>query len=60
VDDVVWLGGPSGSEHGVSSFGLVLRGGRHAEWAPVPEVDWTLLAETSEPNRHIGGASAGW
>jgi hypothetical protein len=58
--DAVWLGGPSGGEHGVSAFGLVLRGGRQAQWAGAPAPDWTRLAETSEPNRHIGGASAGW
>ena len=57
--DVVWFGGPSGSEHGVSSAGLVLTGER-ARWAPGAEVDWPKLAETSEPGRHVGGASAGW
>ncbi|RSN09518.1 hypothetical protein DMB42_19725 [Nonomuraea sp. WAC 01424] len=57
----VWLGGPSGSEHGVSTSGLVLTGGA-APWATVPERDWVAEAEaeTAEPDRHLGGASAGW
>ncbi|GAA2401887.1 hypothetical protein [Nonomuraea africana] len=57
--DVVWLGGPSHSEHGVSTAGLVLAG-RRAHWAPTPEVDWPAEAETAEPGRNLGGASAGW
>ncbi len=56
---VVWFGGPSRGEHGVSSSGLVLIERRPA-WVTVPEVDWPALAETSEPGRFTGGASAGW
>lgn len=55
----VWLGGPSGSEHGVSTSGLVLAD-RVAHWAPAPETDWVAMAETAEPGRRVGGASAGW
>ncbi|HEX4812639.1 MAG TPA: hypothetical protein VFV66_07780 [Nonomuraea sp.] len=55
----VWLGGPSGSERGVSTSGLVLAE-RVAHWTSVPEVDWVAMAETAEPGRHTGGASAGW
>ncbi|MET9342004.1 hypothetical protein [Nonomuraea sp. NPDC003804] len=56
---VVWLGGPGHSEHGVSTSGLVLAD-RRAHWAPAPEVDWVGEAETVEPARGVGGASAGW
>ncbi|NUP02947.1 MAG: hypothetical protein HOW59_34000, partial [Nonomuraea sp.] len=35
----VWLGGPSGGEHGVSTSDLVLTG-RVAHWTKVPEHDW--------------------
>lgn len=55
----VWLGGPSRSEHGVSTAGLVLAD-RRAPWATVPEVDWIAAAETAEPGARVGGASAGW
>jgi hypothetical protein len=55
----VWLGGPSRSEHGVSTSGLVLAD-RVAPWAPVPESDWVTAAETAEPGNRVGGASAGW
>ncbi|MER6950018.1 hypothetical protein ABT294_38980 [Nonomuraea sp. NPDC000554] len=55
----VWLGGPSRSEHGVSTSSLVLAD-RVAHWAQVPEADWVAAAQTSEPGRHVGGASAGW
>lgn len=55
----VWLGGPSGSEHGVSTSGLVLAD-QVARWAPVPESDWVAMAATAEPGRRVGGASAGW
>ncbi|WP_327090495.1 hypothetical protein OIE66_07675 [Nonomuraea sp. NBC_01738] len=55
----VWLGGPSGSEQGVSTSGLVLAD-RPPRWATAPEVDWVQAAETAEPGRHIGGATAGW
>jgi hypothetical protein len=55
----VWLGGPSGSEHGVSTSGLVLAD-RVAPWTSVPEEDWVAAAETAEPGRNVGGASAGW
>ncbi|NUR89321.1 MAG: hypothetical protein HOY71_35000 [Nonomuraea sp.] len=57
--DPVWLGGPSRSEHGVSTSGLVLAD-RVAHWAPAPENDWVAAAETAEPGRRVGGASAGW
>ncbi|WP_188192288.1 hypothetical protein [Nonomuraea sp. SYSU D8015] len=55
----VWFGGPSGSERGVSTSELVLAE-RVAHWTSVPEVDWVAAAETAEPGRHVGGASAGW
>jgi membrane protein implicated in regulation of membrane protease activity len=55
----VWLGGPSRSERGVSTSGLVLAD-RVAHWAEVPEHDWVAAAETAEPGRHVGGSSAGW
>lgn len=55
----VWLGGPSRSEHGVSTSGLVLAD-RVAHWTNVPEHDWVAAAETAEPGRRVGGASAGW
>jgi hypothetical protein len=55
----VWLGGPSGSERGVSTSGLVLAD-RVAHWAKTSEADWVAAAETAEPGRHVGGASAGW
>lgn len=55
----VWLGGPSRSEHGVSTSGLVLAD-RTAHWAQVPDNDWPQSARTAEPGRHVGGASAGW
>ncbi|SEG87172.1 hypothetical protein SAMN05444920_10638 [Nonomuraea solani] len=55
----VWLGGPSRSECGVSTSGLVLAD-RVAHWAEVPEHDWVAAAETAEPGRNVGGASAGW
>ncbi|GAA3470292.1 hypothetical protein [Nonomuraea roseola] len=57
--DVVWLGGPRHSEHGVSTANLVLAN-RRAHWAPVPEADWPRMAETAEPGGQLGGASAGW
>ncbi|MEV0588493.1 hypothetical protein [Nonomuraea sp. NPDC050310] len=56
---VVWLGGPGGSEHGVSTSGLVLAD-RTAHWATISQTDWAQAAETAEPGRHAGGASAGW
>ncbi|MEU7896439.1 hypothetical protein AB0B45_26725 [Nonomuraea sp. NPDC049152] len=59
VPDVVWLGGPQHSEHGVSTSELVLTD-RRAPWAPAPEVDWVGAAEKSEPGGRLGGASAGW
>lgn len=55
----VWIGGPSRSEHGVSTSGLVLAD-RPAHWASVPETDWVAAAEQAEPGRHVGGATAGW
>ncbi|MFI6601612.1 hypothetical protein ACIBHX_35640 [Nonomuraea sp. NPDC050536] len=57
--EAVWLGGPSRSERGVSTSGLVLAD-RVAHWAPAPESDWVAAAETAEPSRRVGGASAGW
>ncbi|MCG5216292.1 hypothetical protein [Streptosporangium sp. KLBMP 9127] len=58
-DAAVWFGGPSRSEHGVSSSGLVLME-RRPLWVTVPEADWSALAEAAEPGRPTGGASAGW
>lgn len=55
----VWLGGPSRSERGVSTSGLVLAD-RVAHWAPAPESDWVAASEVAEPGRRVGGASAGW
>ncbi|MFI6323252.1 hypothetical protein ACIBG8_37380 [Nonomuraea sp. NPDC050556] len=55
----VWIGGPSRSEQGVSTSGLVLTD-RVAHWGQVPELDWTAAARTAEPGRRVGGASAGW
>ncbi|MFC4009236.1 hypothetical protein ACFOY2_18525 [Nonomuraea purpurea] len=55
----VWLGGPSGSERGVSTSGLVLTD-RVPHWAEVPEDDWVAAAERAEPGGRAGGASAGW
>ncbi|MFF3440071.1 hypothetical protein [Streptosporangium sp. NPDC002721] len=55
----VWLGGPSGSERGITDSVLVLTERRPAG-PSAPEVDWVALAETSEPGRHVGGASAAW
>ncbi|MFI9596568.1 hypothetical protein [Nonomuraea sp. NPDC052265] len=55
----VWLGGPSGSEHGLSTSGLVLADGP-APWAQAPEHDWVASAATAEPDGRLGGASAGW
>ncbi|NRQ35470.1 hypothetical protein HII36_27100 [Nonomuraea sp. NN258] len=55
----VWLGGPARSERGVSTSGLVLAD-RVAHWTDVPENDWIAAAETAEPGRRLGGASAGW
>ncbi|WP_090942161.1 hypothetical protein [Nonomuraea jiangxiensis] len=55
----VWLGGPARSERGVSTSGLVLAD-RVAHWAVIPEHDWVAAAETAEPGRRAGGASAGW
>ncbi|MEV0198055.1 hypothetical protein [Nonomuraea sp. NPDC050691] len=55
----VWLGGPGRGEHGVSTSGLVLAD-RTPAWAPGTEADWVAAAETAEPGRRTGGASAGW
>ncbi|MEU8323316.1 hypothetical protein AB0C33_33565 [Nonomuraea sp. NPDC048881] len=55
----VWLGGPSGSEHGVSTSTRVLADGA-APWARTPEPDWAAAAMAVEPDEHLGGASAGW
>lgn len=55
----VWLGGPSRSERGVSTSGLVLAD-RVAHWSEEPEHDWVSAAETAEPGMRAGGASAGW
>ncbi|WP_214109687.1 hypothetical protein [Acrocarpospora catenulata] len=58
-DGVAWIGGPAGSEHGVSLTSLVLTSSRPVRSAPV-KVDWPALAQTAEPGRYVGGASAGW
>lgn len=55
----IWLGGPDGGEHGVSTSGLVLTG-HPARWAERTRIDWPAAAETAEPGRRSGGASAGW
>ncbi|WP_336209952.1 hypothetical protein [Nonomuraea sp. LPB2021202275-12-8] len=55
----VWIGGPARSERGVSTSGLVLVD-IPPRWAPPPVVDWVAAAETAEPGRRVGGASAGW
>ncbi|MGW0589753.1 hypothetical protein [Streptosporangium sp. NPDC002607] len=55
----VWLGGPFGSERGVSDAVLVLTE-RPPSLPAAPEADWVSLAETAEPGRHTGGASAAW
>ncbi|GAA0914464.1 hypothetical protein [Nonomuraea longicatena] len=55
----VWMGGPSGAEHGVGSSDLVLMDHPPA-WAATRGTDWRVAAETAEPGRHVGGASAGW
>ncbi|WP_329429108.1 hypothetical protein OG339_08755 [Streptosporangium sp. NBC_01495] len=55
----VWLGGPFGSERGITDSVLVLTERRPVR-PPAPEIDWVSLAETSEPGRHTGGASAAW
>ncbi|YCK35637.1 hypothetical protein ACNF49_16575 [Actinomadura sp. ATCC 39365] len=55
----VWLGGPSGSEHGASTSARVLADGV-APWARTPEPDWAAAAATADPDGRLGGASAGW
>ena len=55
----VWIGGPGRTDRGVSTSGLVLVD-RPPQWAPPDAVDWVAAAETAEPGRHAGGASAGW
>jgi hypothetical protein len=55
----VWLGGPHGSERGITGSVLVLTS-RSPSGRAAPETDWVALAETSEPGRHTGGASAAW
>lgn len=55
----VWLGGPGHGERGVSTSVLVLVG-RSPRWAAETEADWMSVAETAEPGRRVGGASAGW
>ncbi|WP_147425379.1 hypothetical protein [Bailinhaonella thermotolerans] len=55
----VWWGGPGSGEHGTATSDLVLNELRPSR-APRADVDWTALAETSEPGRGVGGASAGW
>jgi hypothetical protein len=57
--DAVWFGGPDGSVHGAGASPLVLTDWRPHHGAP-PEVDWVRLAETAEPGRGVGGASAEW
>ncbi|WP_049572141.1 hypothetical protein [Nonomuraea sp. SBT364] len=55
----VWLGGPGRGERGVSTSGLVLVD-RPPSWVPESGADWATAAETAEPSRRVGGASAGW
>jgi|GEM_PF-5865326 len=55
----VWVGGPFGSERGITDSVLLLTERRPARTS-APEVDWVSLAVTSEPGRRIGGASAAW
>ncbi|MFI7465554.1 hypothetical protein [Nonomuraea sp. NPDC049646] len=57
----VWLGGPGGSEHGVSTSARVLADGA-APWARPPAPDWaaSAMAATADPADRLGGASAGW
>ncbi|MFG1945539.1 hypothetical protein [Nonomuraea sp. NPDC048826] len=55
----VWIGGPGRTDRGVSTSGLVLVD-RPPRWAPPGEIDWVAAAETAEPGRRVGGASAGW
>jgi hypothetical protein len=55
----IWIGGPGRTDRGVSSSGLVLVD-RPPQWAPPGDVDWVAAAETAEPSRRVGGASAGW
>lgn len=55
----VWLGGPLRSERGITDAVLVLTERRPSP-PSVPEADWVSLAETAEPGRHTGGASAAW
>jgi hypothetical protein len=55
----MWFGGPAGSEHGTSASGPVLTA-PPPRWAGSPQVDWVTAAETAEPGRRVGGASARW
>jgi hypothetical protein len=55
----VWFGGPGGSDHGASRSGPVLAD-PPPRWAAVREADWVTAAETAEPGRRVGGASARW
>ncbi|WP_204044082.1 hypothetical protein [Acrocarpospora phusangensis] len=57
-DDVVWIGGPYDTEHGVGRSTLELTS--VVPKGDPPDVDWPEMAETAEPGRHVGGASAGW
>jgi hypothetical protein len=57
-DEVVWIGGPYDTEHGVGRSSLELT--TVVPRGDPPDVDWPALAETAEPGRHVGGASAGW
>ena len=58
-DGIAWIGGPSGSEHGVSMTSLALTSRKPEHDTPV-NVDWPALAQTAEPGRYVGGASAAW
>ncbi|GAA0391128.1 hypothetical protein Acor_18930 [Acrocarpospora corrugata] len=57
-DGVVWIGGPYETEHGAGQTTRVLTG--VVPRGEPPDVDWPAMAATTEPGRHIGGASAGW
>lgn len=55
----VWIGGPGRTDRGVRATGMVLVD-RPLHWAPPGAADWVAAAETAEPGRWVGGASAGW
>ena len=47
------------TDRGVRATGMVLVD-RPLHWAPPGAIDWVAAAETAEPGRWVGGASAGW